>query len=56
MADEETLPLQTLPLVLTFLPSSGISYRLLMAFANGLDPVQIRRSIWPELGLNCLTL
>ena len=38
------------------LPASGIFCRLLMIFANSLDPDHARQNFGPDLDPNCLTL
>ena len=37
------------------LPASGDFCRLLIIFANSLDPDQARRNVGPDLDPNCLT-
>ena len=41
---------------LAFSPDSGYFYRLLITFANSLDPDQARQNVGPDLDPNCLTL
>ena len=37
-------------------PASGDFYRLLIIYANSLDPDQARQNFGPDLDPNCLTL
>ena len=37
-------------------PASGDFCRLLITFANGLDPDHTLQNVWPDLDPNCLTL
>ena len=41
---------------LKLFPPSGDFYRLLLTFANSLDPDQARQNVGPDLDPNCLTL
>ena len=42
--------------LLAFFPAGGNFYRLLITFANSLDPDQARQNIGSDLDINCLTL
>ena len=41
--------------VFNFLPARGNFCSLLIAFANSLDPDQVRQNVGPDLDPNCLT-
>ena len=41
---------------LTLFPASGDFCRLLITFANSLDPDQAQQNVGPDLDPNCLTL